>query len=229
MAERDCINRNSIISRFPPCSTPFPFPYRLDPAIDDLAYFPSSSSSSSSREDFRSVNHAPQQHQAQGLPYALRQLVAREIEVERMRKHEDALSRARREEEEERGDSKKRQKKAVAARPPTAKEVEGKDKVGHEGKKEEEEDKAVAAEKPLPNHLRQKLEAKKVDGKDAVAEKSPVDFFGRALDPEVLRRRQVEAGREEEQGRIISSDVWFRFKEGYNNAVRKIVRMRDLA
>ncbi len=143
-----------------------------------------------------------------------------------MRKHEDALSRARKE-EEERGDSKKRQKKAVAARPPTATEVEGKDKVGHEGKKEG--DKAVVAEKPLPNHLRQKLEAKKVDGKDAVAEKSPVDFFGRALDPEVLRRRQAEAGREEEQGRIISSDVWFRFKEGYNNAVRKIVRMRDLA
>ncbi len=77
----------------------------------------------------------------------------------------------------------------------------------------------------LPNHLRQKLEAKKVDLR---AQRRPVDFFGRAIDPESAARKMAADRKEEEENRIISSDVWFRFKEGYNNAVRKMVRMRDL-
>jgi hypothetical protein len=28
---------------------------------------------------------------------------------------------------------------------------------------------------------------------------------------------------------ILSSDVWFKFKEGYNNAVRRNIRVLDLA
>ena len=27
---------------------------------------------------------------------------------------------------------------------------------------------------------------------------------------------------------IIISDIWFKFKEGYNNAVRRNIRMKDL-
>ena len=75
-----------------------------------------------------------------------------------------------------------------------------------------------------PRHL-QKLQAKDVAAED---EKSPVDFFGRALDPELVARRRREEAESGKNSEIVSSDIWFKFKEGYNNAVRRNVRMKDL-
>lgn len=79
-----------------------------------------------------------------------------------------------------------------------------------------EPEKPAKAEKELPNHMKQKLEAKKVEVKEHV----PVDFFG----------RRIEAKPEDEAKNvsIISLGVIYKFKEGYNNAVRKTIRMKEL-
>ena len=74
------------------------------------------------------------------------------------------------------------------------------------------------------------LQAKRLDA--GAEERSPVDFFGRPID----RARAAAAATASAGGaaaqranaEIVSSDIWFKFKEGYNNAVRRLVRMRDL-
>lgn len=73
----------------------------------------------------------------------------------------------------------------------------------------------------VPNHMRQKLEIKQIEVKEHV----PVDFFGRRIQPKPVDP-VVEAARKANE--IIISDVWFKFKEGYNNAVRKNIRMKEL-
>ncbi len=148
--------------------------------MDNITVFPTSS-----------TDHHYQQQQStrkRGLPYAIKQLIAREIDVERMRKEE-----------------------AAEAKPLTAAAPLKEPKV------------KAGTPEALPNHLRQKLEAKKVD----VTERRPVDFFGRPIDTETLKKSANKE--EEERNRIVSSDIWFRFKEGYNNAVRRNVRMKDLS
>ena len=75
------------------------------------------------------------------------------------------------------------------------------------------------------------MQAKRLDA-GAAEERSPVDFFGRPID----RARAAAAATASAGGaaaqranaEIVSSDIWFKFKEGYNNAVRRLVRMRDL-
>ena len=82
-------------------------------------------------------------------------------------------------------------------------------------------------EKPVavavPNHL-QKLQAKAIDV--AIAERSPVDFFGRKI--VISEAKREEMAKKDANSEIVSSDIWFKFKEGYNNAVRRNVKMKDL-
>jgi len=78
-----------------------------------------------------------------------------------------------------------------------------------------------ADEKNLPSHLRQKLTAKQVEVKDHV----PVDFFGRKIQVKIPTADETKESKKNE---IIISDVWFKFKEGYNNAVRRTIRMKDM-
>ena len=74
--------------------------------------------------------------------------------------------------------------------------------------------------KELPNHLRQKLSAKQIEVKERV----PVDFFGRQIQPKFDPAKEAA----KKANNIIVSDVWFKFKEGYSNAVKRNVRMKDL-
>ena len=73
----------------------------------------------------------------------------------------------------------------------------------------------------VPSHLRQKLTAKQVEVKDHV----PVDFFGRKIQVKIPT---ADENKEAKKNEIIISDVWFKFKEGYNNAVRRTIRMKDM-
>ena len=57
-----------------------------------------------------------------------------------------------------------------------------------------------------------------------VKEHVPVDFFGRRIQPKIDPVKEAE----QKANEIIISDVWFKFKEGYNNAVRKNIKMKDL-
>ena len=140
--------------------------YKLDPNIEDVAYF-------------KDINHTQ-------LPYAIKQLIAHEVEKEKMRRS-DA----------------------------------GKELEVIEEEKSQTTSASPATKKELPNHLRQKLEIKQVEVKEHV----PVDFFGRRIQPKKidLVKEAIEKANE-----IVSSDVWFKFKEGYNNAVRKNIKMKDL-
>ncbi|XP_026823474.1 chromosome transmission fidelity protein 18 homolog [Rhopalosiphum maidis] len=69
-----------------------------------------------------------------------------------------------------------------------------------------------------PNHL-QRL-TPKIVGSSKVTKKK--DFFGREIDSPVGHKHK------EFRDEIVKSDVWFHFKEGYSNAVRKAVLMKDL-
>ena len=138
--------------------------------MDELAHFPDS-------------NH-------RGLPYSLKQLVAREIEMERMR-HEspptpEVSANA------PRGAGKKAANSGSSSRPTSTAERE-------------------EVSKKTDRHL-QKLEAKKLDVSEV--EQSPVDFFGRKIDPEKVRK----AAEMEPKNEIVSSDIWFKFKEIYCKA-----------
>jgi len=69
-----------------------------------------------------------------------------------------------------------------------------------------------------PNHL-QKLTPKIVVPSKVIKKK---DFFGREIDLSNIPKQR------EFRDEIVKSDVWFHFKEGYSNAVRKLVLMKDL-
>jgi len=68
--------------------------------------------------------------------------------------------------------------------------------------------------KKTTNHL-QKLTAKTFE----VKTRAPTDFFGRAL--------KVDPSKVDKKKEVIKSDIWFRFKEGYSNAVRKNLKVKD--
>ena len=142
--------------------------YKFDPNVEEVAYFKLDS------------------NQHIQLPYAIKQLIAHEVDKEKMRRGGggDAVN---------------------TNRAPQATVQNNEDKEG---------------EVQVPSHLRQKLEAKQV----VVKEHVPVDFFGRKIVTKVDPAK--EAAKKENE--IIISDVWFKFKEGYNNAVRRNIRMKDL-
>lgn len=151
------------------------FDYKLEPALHEVAWFTN--------------DH-------KGLSYGLKQLIAREIDVEAMR-HDGGGQVS----------TSSKAESAASGRKPNDLSVSTAD---------------AAIKQDTPSHL-QKLQAKKVDVKP---EKRPVDFFGRKIDPALLKKRDEE--KKQEKNDIVSSDIWFKFKEGYNNAVRKNIRMKDL-
>lgn len=140
--------------------------YQMEPDLDALAQFPG--------------------YPGIGLNYFGRQLVAREVELERIRRSTPRLG-------TDRGNN-----YASAA--------------------------AKSATKNLPNHL-QRLKAKQIEHKNANAKKDVIskDFFGR------IQHRTVGGQREDcKTDAIVKSPIWYRYKEGYNNAVRKDVHMHEL-
>jgi len=73
------------------------------------------------------------------------------------------------------------------------------------------------AAKSTTSHL-QKLRAKHVDDSKKVA----TDFFGRVVKVDPNKPAATVTND------IIKSDIWFKFKEGYSNAVRRTVKIKDL-
>ncbi|GAB0095372.1 chromosome transmission fidelity protein 18 homolog [Sergentomyia squamirostris] len=78
-------------------------------------------------------------------------------------------------------------------------------------------------EKRIPNHLMQSLQPKKVAKPSKYKEMVVKDFFGRAVTKQALL--SVKEGGSDG---LVKSPIWYRFKEGYNNAVRKDITMSDL-
>jgi len=141
--------------------------YVLEPDMEQVAYY-----------------EVAQVGQRRSLAYAVKQMLAREIEVQKMRLYEASLG-------------------PIAAEPDQKAVLPAA---------------AVAAEvKPaVPNHLVLKLQPKAPKG--AVGPVKPAtDFFGRVLPSAPLSKNADGDG----------ADLWFHFKEGYSNAVRRNVKITD--
>ncbi|KAK3859648.1 hypothetical protein Pcinc_034261 [Petrolisthes cinctipes] len=168
------------------------YSFTLDPNIEEVVQFPNMKSE-------------------RQLSYPMRQLISREVELERVRRAEARFTSTENETS-----------------------TTSKDKRNPPSSKPQNEVAATAnnPKSPLPNHL-QKLQAKpfskpgNVQGAvkkvvDGEIVQAPRDFFGRVIENPV--NHQVKSTNNE----IVKSDIWFRFKEGYSNAVRRTIRMKDL-
>nr|XP_053632708.1 chromosome transmission fidelity protein 18 homolog isoform X2 [Cherax quadricarinatus] len=161
------------------------YSYLLDPNMEELVYFPD-------------IKPSKQ------LSYPIRQLISREIELEKVRRAEAYFLNQKLNE-----DSKS------AAKPPALEKM-----ITSNNSAEKHAEVTKSSSNSLPNHL-QKLQAKPVS--EITSPKAPRDFFGRIINQPV--DQQVKNSTNE----IVKSDIWFRFKEGYSNAVRKPIKMSDLA
>ncbi|KAK4315368.1 hypothetical protein Pmani_013421 [Petrolisthes manimaculis] len=168
------------------------YSFTLDPNIEEVVQFP----------DMKSERQ---------LSYPMRQLISREVELERVRRAEARFTIMENETS-----------------------TTSKDKRNPPSSKPQNEVAATAnnPKVPLPNHLH-KLQAKPLSkpgnvqgaGKkvvDGEIVQAPRDFFGRVIENPV--NHQAKSTNNE----IVKSDIWFRFKEGYSNAVRRTIRMKDL-
>uniref|UniRef100_A0A6P7GI80 Chromosome transmission fidelity protein 18 homolog n=1 Tax=Diabrotica virgifera virgifera TaxID=50390 RepID=A0A6P7GI80_DIAVI len=118
--------------------------------------------------------------QRRTVSYSNRQLIAREVELEKMRRFEQPKA-----------------KEAAKQAKPVEKQTS-------------------LSDNQLPNHL-QKLKAKTVKtAKPAVAK----DFFGRII--------TKTASSTAKEGSEAVKDIWYQYKEGYNNAVRKKITIADI-
>uniref|UniRef100_A0A8C6CMP5 Chromosome transmission fidelity protein 18 homolog n=1 Tax=Moschus moschiferus TaxID=68415 RepID=A0A8C6CMP5_MOSMO len=157
--------------------------YRLEPNVEEVCRF-------------------PELPARKPLTYQAKQLIAREVEVEKMRRVE------------------------ASARARDGLQVDGGpgDSLGGLGEKE--------LQPPAPCNHKQRLEC--ILKRAALLEQPERDFFGRVV---VKRAAAPSAGHEAPQtdtaeqrvGTAVGrSDVWFRFKEGVSNAVRRSLYIRDL-
>uniref|UniRef100_A0A8C4QKU7 CTF18, chromosome transmission fidelity factor 18 homolog (S. cerevisiae) n=1 Tax=Eptatretus burgeri TaxID=7764 RepID=A0A8C4QKU7_EPTBU len=165
--------------------------YVLEPNLDDAARFPG-------------VPHPP------SMPYAARQLVSREVQLEKMRRTEAALH-ARNPQEQSK---------------PNLEETKDGETLDKEKKKK------GAALKSHERKLEDTIQAV------TVVDKPEKDFFGRIVQKKEkekftmagIRYPVLEADAMQRRvGRAIGhSDVWFRFNEGVTNAVRRTIYIRDI-
>ncbi|KAM8716293.1 hypothetical protein ACLKA7_003217 [Drosophila subpalustris] len=128
------------------------------------------------------------------LPYFSRQLIAREVDLERIRRAAP------------KGSDVNAAKKTTAT-------------AGDATKKK-------AASPRLPNHL-QTLKPKQIavfNGCSAPKQQLTKDFFGRVTH----KRTSTSSMEEAKTDAIVKSPIWYRYKEGYNNAVRKDVHLNEL-
>ncbi|XP_042861929.1 chromosome transmission fidelity protein 18 homolog isoform X2 [Penaeus japonicus] len=159
------------------------YSFNLDPNMEELVRF-------------------PDQKIGKQLSYATRQLIAREIDLEKVRRAEAYFV---------------KQQEAEAVR----KEKSGKENLAPKTSKQANSSSSVPTHDStaLPNHL-QKLQAKPIIEPAAV--KAPKDFFGRVISNAVHQEAKTMTNE------IVKSDIWFRFKEGYSNAVRRPIKLKDL-
>lgn len=146
------------------------YTYVLDPNIEEAVKF----------------TGLPQHRQ---LPYATKQLIAREIELEKMRRTERSL---------------------------TAHQNTSCPVVSPSGSKKADESKP---KKPL---VVLSLDTSKVKPREA---KPALDFFGR---PVKVKPQPKEGSASVQSPQAKPSLIWFRFNEGYSNAVRKSVKVQEL-
>lgn len=158
--------------------------YKLDPNVEDICRFP----------DLPARKH---------LTYQTKQLIAREIELEKMRRTE-AHQMAR--------NANQAAKNTTEVTKATGQKTKG-------------------LPKPLVKNHEQRLEG--IIKKAVFEEKPETDFFGRVIvkkvEPVLENSESEKTSIEKQIGTAVGkSDVWFRFNEGVSNAVRRNVYIKDL-
>ncbi|CAH2240034.1 jg18076 [Pararge aegeria aegeria] len=127
-------------------------------------------------------------------PPAVRQAIAREQQLEVIRRNDEMMSRM---------SSRSKSSQAATSKP----KLDTKDTAAREVK-----------EMRIPNHL-QRLQPKAVQKITPQVQK---DFFGRIVPVAQVQKQDAVSDV------ISSSSVFYQYREGFNNAVRRNVRMRDL-
>ncbi|XP_069181013.1 chromosome transmission fidelity protein 18 homolog isoform X3 [Procambarus clarkii] len=161
------------------------YSFILDPNMEDVVRFP----------DLKPSKQ---------LSYPIRQLISREIELEKVRRAETYFVNQKLNEEARFSAKRHAIEKQISSKKSTKDLSEAN----------------TASKSSVPNHL-QKLQPKPIT--ETFSIKAPKDFFGRIIS------RPVDQQIKDSTNEIVKSDIWFRFKEGYSNAVRKPIKMSDLA
>ncbi|XP_076063248.1 chromosome transmission fidelity protein 18 homolog isoform X2 [Oratosquilla oratoria] len=165
------------------------YAFTLDPNVEEIVQFPG-------------VKQTGRQ-----MPYTARQLIAREIELEKVRRAENYFAvQEQKQPQKESTTQSECSTSGINKQPST---VGASSSASTKDKNDE----------TVPNHLH-KLEAKPV--KEVVVPRAPCDFFGRIVQ-QINPQEQRNAVNE-----IVKSDIWFCFKEGYSNAVRRPIRIKNL-
>ncbi|XP_072043772.1 chromosome transmission fidelity protein 18 homolog [Amphiura filiformis] len=154
--------------------------YVLDPNIEEVVRF----------------SGAPPVKQ---MTYASKQLIAREISLEKMRRTEKNA----RANNKEQASSKQQTKKQASKDKPT--------------------------EPAVPRH-KEKLQPKKI----VVEDKPARDFFGRLIPTKAAQQNKegstsaAPQSKQKEKTQLRTSKLWYKFNEGFSNAVRQNIRIQDL-
>ena len=225
--------------------------YVLEPKIDKLARYDNraaaATAAASDDAPLPASRPAPRQ-----LTYAAKQMIARELELERMRRSDAAAAAKVKASPAKRNPFASPSKKKTPAdegggggKSPTLakllgggggssetkKNLFGNAEKSADGRESDEKKEAAAALKP---QMQIKLSTPTAKSLKPVVLR---DFFGRIIEEKVPTKDGVEEGKgkgasaEEERKKKAGQNfdsIWFCFKEGYSNAVRKPVKMVDL-
>jgi chromosome transmission fidelity protein 18 len=153
--------------------------YSVEPNIDLLVRFPG----------------LPQRRQ---LTYAAKQLIAREVEMEKMRRAEQVLHKGQPPAEEDKDPHTKYTSMLQSSTPKRA-PVTVSDMVQTER---------------TPARMRKR--------------KAAMDFFTRATGNKQKKRKDLSSAKEDSRSGSIRHPLWFRYNEGFLNAVRRPVKIQDL-
>jgi len=127
------------------------------------------------------------------LPYATKQLIAREIDLEKMRRHDHVN-------EDQQSSSQNNTNTSAAT--------------------EQQQQQQPKPYKPINVVKKQKLIPKKIEPSSV-----QLDFFGRTIKTPV--KSSSANGKGEKKNSLLDKSVRFRFNEGYTNAVRRKVKIKD--
>ncbi|KAL1497907.1 hypothetical protein ABEB36_008789 [Hypothenemus hampei] len=153
------------------------YDFKLEPNVEELVLFKKS------------------ENNKNRILYFNRQLIAKEIELEKMRRIEAQNTR----------------------------KVDLVSKTKNEEKQKHSEviESAAASSKALPNHL-QTLQFKILKSTTKVSKPTlRKDFFGRVIE-------NVQSVSDDSSRNLLKNDVFFRYKEGYSNAVKKRIKIKEL-
>jgi len=176
------------------------YEYKMDPDVESVVYLPE-------------IKHPVQ------LTYGIKQLISHEIELEKMRRVDmrNALANS--------GPSQGRESTATKSMggsntPSRTKNPSGKQTPTRSKRPSGSMESPSVGSKTTTNHLA-KLTPKQI----VIKERQARDFFGRVIE---ISKSQQKAEEEKKNNEIVKTDIWFRFKEGYSNAVRRKVKIANL-